>query len=188
MAALAKPILGFLKGGVYTQHDALLTARYFALFSLSLALWSAQGIYARAFYAARNTLTPAISGTLVTLASIPIYAALFHHLGVEGLAIASDLGILAHTLALAVLLHRYRLVSLATLEYPELLRALIAATLAYFVTLAVTTLHLFQQISNRSHIRDATLIVFGTIVWAAVCYVTLQTAGSQLLQQLRRKS
>ena len=188
MAALANPILGFLKGGVYTQHDALLTARYFALFSLSLALWSAQGIYARAFYAARNTLTPAISGTVVTLLSIPIYATLFHHLGVEGLAIASDLGILAHTLALAVLLHRYRLVSLATLEYREFLRALIAATLAYFVTLALTSLHAFQSVPNHNHVRDATLILFGSAVWAAVCYITLQTTGSQLIQQLRRKS
>ena len=187
MAALAKPILGFLKGGSYSQHDALLTANYFALFSLSLALWSAQGIYARAFYAARNTLTPAISGTLVTLVSIPVYATLFHHLGVEGLAIASDLGILAHTLALAILLHRFRLVSLATLEYPELLRAAIAATLAYFVTLAVTTLHVFQAIPARNHLRDAVLLLLGTAVWAGVCAVTLQTTGSKLIGLIRKR-
>ncbi len=188
MAALAEPINGFLRGGKLTHADAVLTAHYFALFALSLALWSAQGIYARAFYAARNTLTPAISGTVVTLFSIPIYALLFHHIGIEGLAIASDIGILAHTLALAFLLHRARLVSLATLEYPELLRALIAATLAYFVTLAVTTLHTFQSISNHNHLRDALLLILGTAVWAGVCILTLQTTGSKLLQQLRRKS
>ena len=188
MAALATPILGFLKGGSYSQHDAMLTARYFALFSLSLALWSAQGIYARAFYAARNTLTPAISGTLVTLVLIPIYATLFHHFGVEGLAVASDLGILAHTLALAFLLHRYRLVSLATLEYPELLRALIAATLAYFLALAATTLHLWQALPNRNHLRDLTLLAVGTAVWVAVCFVALKTTGSKLIDQLRKRA
>ena len=187
MVALANPILGFLKGGVYSQHDAVLTARYFALFSLSLALWSAQGIYARAFYAARNTLTPAISGTVVTLVSIPVYATLFHHLGVEGLAIASDLGILAHTLALAFLLHRYRLVSLATLEYPELLRAVIAAALAYFITINITTLRVFLAIPNHNHLRDATLILLGTLLWAGVCLVTLKISGSGLLRQLRAK-
>ena len=188
MVALANPILGFLKGGVYSQHDAALTARYFALFSLSLALWSAQGIYARAFYAARNTLVPAVSGTLVTLLSIPLYAALFHRLGIEGLALASDLGILAHTLALAVLLHRYRLVSLATLEYPELLRAAIAATLAYFVTGAVITLHAFQAIPNHGHQRDGTLILLGTLLWAGVCLISLRTTGSKLVQQLRTRT
>ncbi len=188
MAALATPILGFLKGGSYSQHDAMLTARYFALFSLSLALWSAQGIYARAFYAARNTLTPAISGTLVTLLSIPIYATLFHHFGVEGLAVASDLGILAHTLALAILLHRYRLVSLATLEYPELLRAAIAATLAYFLTLSVTSLHIWQTLPNRSHQRDLTLLAVGTLVWVAVSIIALKTTGSKLIDQLRKRA
>ena len=128
MVALADPINGFLRGGKLSHADALLTAHYFALFALSLALWSAQGIYARAFYAARNTLTPAISGTLVTCISIPVYALLFHRIGVSGLAIASDIGIFAHTVALAVLLHRYRLVSLASLNYAELTRALAAST------------------------------------------------------------
>ena len=109
MFACATPIVAFLRGGAYTQANALATARYFALFALSLALWSAQGIYARAFYAARNTLTPAISGTVVTLVSIPVYALLFHRIGLGGLALASDLGILAHTVTLALLLHRARL-------------------------------------------------------------------------------
>ncbi len=131
MIALAIPIVSFLKGNRYTEADALATARYFTLFAVSLALWSAQGIYARAFYAARNTMVPAISGTLVTLLSIPVYGLLFHRIGIDGLAIASDLGITAHTLSLAILLHRYRLVSLATLEWSELARAALAAIASY---------------------------------------------------------
>src|SRR6201997_4641363 len=44
--------------GHFFFHDSQETAIYFFWFSLSLALWAAQGLYARAFYAAGDTLTP----------------------------------------------------------------------------------------------------------------------------------
>ena len=49
-------------------------AAYFAVFCLSMFLWSAQAIYARAFYAAGNTFVPMAAGTVVTLVSLPIYS------------------------------------------------------------------------------------------------------------------
>lgn len=184
MVALAVPIVGFLRGGSYTHTDALATARYFALFALSLALWSAQGIYARAFYAARNTLTPAISGTVVTCVSIPIYALLFHHFGVVGLAVASDLGILAHTLALAVLLHRYKLVSLASLNFAELARAL-AAALAGFAGAAACVRFIHTR---PGHAGDTLLLVGGTLAWLVLCWGTLAATGSKLPKQILGRS
>ena len=183
MSALAFPIVDLLRGGFYGRVDVTLTARYFGIFALSLALWSAQGIYARAFYAARNTLVPAVSGTVVTLVSIPIYALLFHRLGVDGLAIASDLGILAHTVALAILLHRYRLVSIASLEYGELLRAAMAAALAYAATVAA--IRLIPHAPGFA--GDLWVIAAGAAIWAAICLGTLKLTGSRLLQQLRRR-
>ena len=183
MYACAHPILGFLKGGSYGQRATNQTALYFALFAVSLALWSAQGIYARAFYAARNTLTPALSGTIVTLCSIPVYALLFHRFGVAGLAVASDLGILAHTLALAILLHRYRLVSLATLEYPELLRALLASVFSWLAA-AFTITHTPHL---RGHLGDLLTLTTGTLAWALATFATLQLTGSRLIHQLRNR-
>lgn len=184
MVALAVPITDFLRGGRLSQADATLTARYLAIFAVSLALWSAQGIYARAFYAARNTLTPAISGTLVTLFSIPIYALLFHRVGVTGLAIASDLGILAHTLALALLLHRARLVSIASLDYPELARTLLAAVVAL-----VATQQVVQHIPKPGgqYLGDTFQIFGGTFLWATIAALILRLTGSNLLQQLRNR-
>ena len=183
MVALSIPIVDLLRGGRLTQSDALLTARYFLIFALSLALWSAQGIYARAFYAARNTLTPAISGTLVTLCSIPLYAFLYGRIGVTGLAIASDAGILAHTLALAILLHRAKLVSLATLDYAEMARALLAAAVGYAATAALVS----YMPRPAGHPGDAVVIAAATILWALVSVGVLQLTGSKLLQQLRRR-
>ncbi|MDP9051088.1 MAG: murein biosynthesis integral membrane protein MurJ [Acidobacteriota bacterium] len=183
MVALAVPIVDLLRGGHYSQTDALLTARYFGLFALSLALWSAQGIYARAFYAARNTLTPAISGTLVTCFSIPIYALLFHRMGVVGLAIASDIGILAHTLALVILLHRSRLVSIASLHFGELARALAAALIGYAGAVAcVRLLHV-----PKGHFGDILVLAAGTLAWLGLGYATLLFTGSKLPQQILRR-
>ena len=184
MIALAEPLVDLLRSGHFPRADALATARYFALFALSLALWSAQGIYARAFYAARNTLTPAISGTLVTLFSIPIYATLYGHIGVMGLAIASDLGILAHTLTLALLLHRAHLVSLATLDFPELARALFAALLAYAATAA--TVEFLPH--PPGHPGDFSLIAAGTLTWAVLAVLALTLTRSRLLHQLRNRT
>ncbi len=189
MSALAIPIVDLLRGGHYKPADALSTAHYFAIFALSLALWSAQGIYARAFYAARNTLVPAISGTVVTCLSIPIYALLFRRFGVVGLAIASNLGILAHTVALAMLLHKYRLVSIACLEYAELARAAIAAAIAFAATNAAV-LAIPRAITLTPGYRgDLLTISFGTIVWAVLAAAILEVTRSNLLRQiLRRKS
>ena len=183
MCALAQPIVDLFRGGSFTHADALSTARYFALFALTLGLWSAQGIYARAFYAAGNTLTPAISGTVVTLLSIPLYARLFHTFGIEGLAVASDLGILALALTLAIQLHRKRLVSIASLEYPELLRAALAATLAYF--LSASCLRWLPHPHN--HPGDLLLITATTAVWLLTSLGTLLATRSKLPAQLRTR-
>jgi len=184
MCAMAVPVVDLFRGGKFTPDDAMLTAHYFSIFAFSLALWSAQGIYARAFYAARNTLVPAISGTIVTCVSIPIYALLFHHVGVSGLAIASNFGILAHTVALAILLHRYRLVSIACLEWAELGRAAVAAVIAYA---AVSWLASLQLVSGHGYAADLERIAVGTLVWGGLCVGVLQVSGSKLIQQLRRR-
>src|SRR6202044_1823127 len=51
MIALAQPAVALIfRRGSFNAADATATAIYFAIFSASLALWTAQAIYARAFY------------------------------------------------------------------------------------------------------------------------------------------
>src|SRR5208337_2623157 len=128
-AALPLVDLAFRRGH-FTFADSLSTSVYFAWFSLSLALWSAQAFYARAFYAAGDTLTPMVASTVIVIASLPIYSAMFSHFNVAGLAMASDLGILMHTVALAWLLSRKNLVALSGLPWLELMKALASALFA----------------------------------------------------------
>jgi putative peptidoglycan lipid II flippase len=82
------------------------TALALAVFSLGMFAWSAQGILARGFYATRDTLTPAVAGTLLTLLSLPLYWLLVRRAQYLGLALASSIGIIVYAAALFVLLER----------------------------------------------------------------------------------
>src|SRR6204780_2258361 len=104
VAAIPLIDLVYRRGEIFF-FDNPTSAGYFFLFSLSPALWSAQGLYARAFYASGDTLTPMVAVTVITSASLPVYSLLFRKYGVVGLAWASDIGIAANLLALAFLLH-----------------------------------------------------------------------------------
>jgi putative peptidoglycan lipid II flippase len=183
MVALSFPIIDLFRGGSFKFSDAVETSQYFTIFAVSIAAWSAQAIYSRSFYAAGNTMAPAIAGWMVTLVSIPVYAVLFHHMGVPGLAVASDVGMVLSTGTLAVLLHRYRLVDLGGLEFAELGRALLAAGISFAGTAwCVGLLHL-----PRGHRGDLISIAVGTVVWAVLCGAVLLGTGSKLPAQLLRK-
>ncbi len=184
MVALAGPVVDVaLRGGRFNTADAAAAADLFVLFALSLVFWTSQNLYARAFYGAGNTLTPMISGTIVTIASLPLYAALFHGDGIRGLVIASDLGIAAHMLALAVLLHRKRMVSLAEMNYPELGKALLAACLSG-VCVAVT---LRSVPPGSTHVANLLRIVFGSVVWLLSAYGVLLATRSDLPHAMLRR-
>ncbi len=86
--------------------DFTATATTLVFFSLGMFAWGAQNILARGFYATRNTLTPAIVGTLLALANLPVYWILVRRAHADGLALASSLGITVYTIALFVLLNR----------------------------------------------------------------------------------
>ena len=78
MMAAALPLIDLvyrLPHGHFVFSDSQATATYFFWFSVSLVFWSAQGLYARAFYAAGNTLTPMVASSLITIASLPILPA-----------------------------------------------------------------------------------------------------------------
>ena len=176
MVALAPWIIDLFRGGGFHRTDAAETTRYFILFAVTLGIWSAQGIYARAFYAAGNARTPLTAGTVITLLSLPVYWALFHAMGTAGLSIASDVGMTAYTIALAVLLHKKRLVSIGHLDGPELGRALLASVTGGAAAWAVA-----RMLPHRStHTADLVIIVLGSIAWAAATYGTLLITRSSL--------
>ncbi|GAA3754104.1 murein biosynthesis integral membrane protein MurJ [Terriglobus aquaticus] len=174
-----------LRGGRFTASDSAITTRYFVVYTLSLFLWTSQNLYARAFYAAGDTFTPMVSGTVVTLVSIPVYGALYKTVGAEGLVWAADAGMLLHTGSLAVLLHKKRMVSIAELDGAELGKSLLAAFLGCLATLVA------MSVLPAAHGRALALVnvIAGTIVWAGVCFAVLRVTGAKLPDVvLRRKA
>jgi putative peptidoglycan lipid II flippase len=180
MIGMALPLVDVLvRGGAFHRADSGTMAVYFAVFSVSLFLWSAQALYARAFYAAGNTMTPMTAGTIVTAVSIPIYWQLYRTLGPVGLAVASDVGILLQTATLAVLLHRRRMVSLAGLEYAEMGRALLAGVLSLAALAGLRHL-----VHTTSRLWELGLLAVALLVWVGVSAVVLRLSGSSLPGQL----
>ena len=183
MMAAALPIIDLaFRHGHFNFTDARATATYFFVFAISLALWSAQAQYARAFYGAGNTLTPMVASTIIVVASLPIYRSLFHLYDVTGLAIASDIGILMHTVVLAWLLHRKRMVLLNELPWLELIKSLAIAVVAMLACYAVG--RLIAVNGNRK--ADVLSLLVISIVWLAVVAAGLWVTKSNLLHELRR--
>jgi putative peptidoglycan lipid II flippase len=184
MMVAATPLIDLVyRRGHFTLSDSQETARYFFWFSLSLCFWAAQGLYSRAFYAAGNTLTPMVASSLITLASIPIYSALHRHFSTVGLAMASDLGIVANTLALAFLLHRRQLVRVSELHWGEIGKAGITAVVAGLLSYQVARVVL---VSN-SRMADLKALGLITITWAGAIAAGLWLTRSSLPGDLRRR-
>jgi putative peptidoglycan lipid II flippase len=188
MMAAAFPLIDLVyRRGRFLVSDTQTTAIYFFWFSLSLALWSAQGLYARAFYAAGNTLTPMVAVSVITAASLPVYSMLFHKYGVIGLAWASDIGIGANLLALAFLLHYRKLVLLGTLRWGELGKSALTATVAGGISLEVARSVTPLVSSHGSRIADILQLGLISLTWAAATVLGLWLLRSQLPNDLRRR-
>lgn len=86
--------------------DLNATAATLVFFSLGMFAWGVQNILARGFYATRDTLTPAIVGTVLTFLTLPLYWMLAHRLAHLGLALASSCGIVLYAAVLFGLLNR----------------------------------------------------------------------------------
>jgi putative peptidoglycan lipid II flippase len=185
MMSAALPLIDLVyRHGHFTASDAQETSVYFFWFSLSLAFWSAQALYTRAYYASGNTLTPMIASSLVTLASLPIYQLLFKTHGATGLAMASDIGIAANCLTMAVLVHRQKLVLANQLNWSELgkagITAIVAGILSYKIAAGLMT--------SGGLVEDVKVLFLAGLTWAAAVAAGLWLTRSTLLYDLRKRS
>jgi len=188
MVGAALPLIDLVyRRGRFNFADAQSTAIYFFWFSLSLVFWSAQGLYARAFYAAGNTLTPMVAASTITVASLPMYSFLFHTFGVVGLAWASDLGVGANLLALALLLHYRGLVSLRGLRWIELGKSVVVAILAGAISFEVARVVPLATIGRSTRVADVMRLSLVSLTWGAAVAAGLWLLRSELPRDLRRR-
>jgi len=188
MMVAALPLIDLVyRRGKFSFADAQTSSVYFFWFSLSLVLWSAQGLYARAFYAAGDTLTPMVAVSVITLVSLPIYSALFHTFGVVGLAWASDIGIGINLLALAGLLHYRKLVRLGDLRWDELGKAALTAAVAGGISFEVAKAIPLATTGHGSRVADFLQLALISVTWAAAVAAGLWLLRSELPRDLRNR-
>lgn len=184
LAVAALPLTDLLfRRGHFDFADSQVTATYFFWFSLSLAFWAAQALYARAFYAAGDTLTPMIASTIIVAASWPLYVALHRTWGTVGLAIASDLGIVANTMATALLLHYRKLVPFNQLRWLEVAKAAVIATVAGILCYYIGR----DFLGKHTRIADVKSLAVIGVTWSGAVAAGLWLTRSQLLADLRRR-
>jgi putative peptidoglycan lipid II flippase len=89
-----------------TAFDIHATASTLVFFAVGMIAWGLQNLVSRAFYATRDSTTPAVVGTAFTILNLPVYALLARHWQSRGLAAASSIGIIAYTAVIFALLAR----------------------------------------------------------------------------------
>ena len=107
--------------------------------------------------------------------------------GAIGLAVASNIGIALQTVTIAVLLHQRHMVSLASLDYAELGRCLLAALgsgAAVWIMVWVIG-RLLAPLPGAPLLRhtgwaDLIVLVVGSAVWLVVTKEVLERSGSAL--------
>jgi len=186
MMVAALPLIDLVyRRGKFSFADAQTSAVYFFWFSLSLVLWSAQGLYARAFYAAGDTMTPMVAVTVITFISLPMYSFLFHRFGVVGLAWASDIGIGANLVAMAGLLDFRGLVGLGGLRWDELAKSAGTAVVAAAISFEVAKAGPLGAMGSRA--ADLVRLGLVSVTWAATVAAGLWLLRSDLPRDLRSR-
>jgi putative peptidoglycan lipid II flippase len=188
LIALAQPIVGLVfGGGRFKPSDVSLTALFLAVYAISLFAWSAQAIYARAFYAAGITWLPMLASTIILVVAFPLYGIGYRHWGAGGLALASDAGILVQAIILAVLLHKRQMVSLASLDYVEMGRCLLAGLASGLVVgggvwgVTYALAHAYgAELAHHARLIDLALLLVGTAAWLGIAKEILDKTGSAL--------
>lgn len=107
MAVAAEPTIRLIfEQGRFSEAATQQTALCLQVMLLAVFCWGVQQIVGRAFYAHKDTLRPALCGTAVSIAFVPLYYLLALRLGAVGIAVASALSVAAYTLVLCLLWRR----------------------------------------------------------------------------------
>lgn len=97
MMAAATPILGIIfEGGRFGIAETLATSPLACLMLAAGPFWIVYMVLARGFYAHEDSITPALTGTIITIAVIPCYYYLATHLGARAIAALSSISIAAY--------------------------------------------------------------------------------------------
>lgn len=102
MISAAEPTLRLIfQQGSFGASETLGATPLLQIMLASVAFWGVQQMIGRAFYAHKDTLTPAVVGTVVSALAIPVYWFLGKTIGVMGVALAGTVSVVLYTFVLS---------------------------------------------------------------------------------------
>lgn len=104
MILTSSPIIHVIyQHGGFTAQDTEAAAWLLRIMLLGVIFWGAQQLIGRAFYSHEDTLTPALCGTFITFAFLPLYYISAQKLGAQGIAATSVLGVATYAGLLCII-------------------------------------------------------------------------------------
>ena len=168
---LARPIVRLLlEHGVAGPRSTALVSSVLTFFSLGLFSFSAFLLFLRAFYAMKDTRTPALINVGAVAVNTVANVALFPSLGVRGLALGHAIAYTVAAVIAAVLLGK----RLGGLEGKSILRGMtrIVAAAALTALVAWATARLLGTAIGTSTLLEQAVQVGGAVLTGLVTFVT----------------
>ncbi len=202
MMLLATPIVQFLyQAGKFKTADARLTATILIAYTVGLFAWSVQAIVARGFYSLKDSRTPVIVGTIVTVLFVVANACVLRVTGIgpgksvagaSGLALVTSFAAILNTGILFALLRR----RLGGIDGANLLAGtlkIVVASAAFGLACWVT-LHFLQghPLHTGGSVKIASLenlaicALAGTITYALAAFALRMEETRMLVKLVRR--
>jgi putative peptidoglycan lipid II flippase len=169
-AQIVRVVLG---SGQFDWSDTILTANTLAFFSLSLFAQSLIPLFARVYYAMKDTWTPFIAGVFGSAATIAFAWYLKDLMGIAGLALAFSIGAIVQLSLLWLILrfrirtlHEFNIIkSLAKISAAALIMTLIVQLLKEPLAGTVDMTRLWGIFSQGAIAGTVGLILYGTITY-----------------------
>ncbi len=180
-----------LNFGVFTSEDVILTANTLAFFLIGLVGQSLIPVFARSFYAFKNTIIPVAISVIAMCLNIALnfYFALHVGMGVYGIALATAIAALFNMLLLSIFLKAKFLKGVSFLSWKRVFgivfSSLVMGGIVYFVNDSLLT---FADISllNKILALSASILV-GMISYGALAFLCGVEEVRLILQKCLRR-
>lgn len=174
LTAVAGPAMSLIfQGGVFGPAESAAATPLLQVMLVMTPFWVVQALVGRAFYALGDTRTPAIAGTVITLASLPLFYASLRW-GASGIAWVSTLGTAVYTAALLVIWQKRQNVRLLRPDARLYLTGTLLATAAGAASWLVSEYCLTLDIPRLARIPLA-------LATSGACFTACYALGSRIM-------
>ena len=102
MISAAEPTLRLIfQQGSFGASETLGATPLLQIMLASVVFWGVQQMIGRAFYAHKDTITPAVVGSIVSILALPVYWWLGKMIGAIGVALAGSISVMLYTVVLS---------------------------------------------------------------------------------------